>query len=55
MFPDIVLITFVAGYERNQIITWGFKCFKTSRKQVFTLVSIWMKGLYGDLSVLRLS
>ena len=54
VFPDIVLITFVfASCRRNQIVTWRFKCFKTSRKQLFTLVSVGVEGLYEDYSVSR--
>ena len=49
MFPDIVLITFVfASCHRNQIVTWTFKCFKTSLKQLLTLVSLGVEGLYED-------
>ena len=47
MFPDIVLITFYfASCHKNLIVTWRFKCFKTLRKQCFTLVSVGVKGLY---------
>ena len=35
---------FFASCHRNQIATWGFKCFKTSRKQFFTLVSVGVKS-----------
>ena len=49
MFSDIVLITFFfASCHRNQIVTWRFKCFNTSHKQLFTLVSVGVKGLYED-------
>ena len=49
VFSVIVLITFVfASCHRNQIVTWRFKCFKTSRKQLFTLVSVGVEGLYED-------
>ena len=49
MFPDIVLKTFFsANCHINQFVTWKLNCFKTSRKQFFTLVSVGVKGLYED-------